>query len=116
MFSGETRYTEAAKGFMDKLKEEGFREPRIKFIIEKAGANKAKGVELVRNFAAANMDLIFTLGTSITIPVSREIKNVPIVFSLIYDPIAAGIFERPRYVQFHGKRLCGHCSETISNL
>jgi putative ABC transport system substrate-binding protein len=82
---------EATKGFMDKLKEEGFKEPLTKFIIAKAGANKAKAMELVRNFAAAKMDLIFTLGTSITIPVSREIKDVPIVFSVIYDPIAAGI-------------------------
>jgi putative tryptophan/tyrosine transport system substrate-binding protein len=91
MFSGETRYTEATRGFLDKLREEGFREPRTKFIIAKAAANKAKAMELVRDFAAAKMDLIFTLGTSITIPVSREIKDVPIVFSVIYDPIVAGI-------------------------
>lgn len=91
MFSGETRYTEATRGFMDKLKEEGFREPRTKFILAKADANKVKAVELVRKFAAAKMDLIFTLGTSITIPVSREIKDVPIVFSVVYDPILAGI-------------------------
>lgn len=91
LFSGESRYTEATRGFMDKLREEGFKEPQTKFILEKAGANKAKAVELVRNFAAAKMDLIFTLGTSITIPVAREIKIVPIVFSVIYDPIAAGI-------------------------
>jgi putative ABC transport system substrate-binding protein len=91
MFSDEQRYTDAAKGMTDKLTEEGFGKPGTTFIIEMAGANKAKAAELVREFASAKMDLIFTLGTSITIPVSREIKDVPIVFSVIYDPVESGI-------------------------
>lgn len=33
----------------------------VKFIIENAGANKAKAAELVERFAAARLDLIFTL-------------------------------------------------------
>jgi putative tryptophan/tyrosine transport system substrate-binding protein len=91
MFSSETRYTDAAKGFLDELKDEGYGEPRVRFFLAKADANKAKASEIVRNIAAARMNLIFTLGTSITIPVSHEIKDVPIVFSVIYDPVAAGI-------------------------
>ncbi len=46
---------------MDTLKERGFGEPQTKIIIENAGANKAKAAELVQKFAAAKMDLIFTV-------------------------------------------------------
>ncbi|MGO9612341.1 MAG: ABC transporter substrate-binding protein [Dissulfurispiraceae bacterium] len=91
MFSNEARYLTAAKGFMDKLREEDFGEPKTKFMVENAGANKAKAAELVRKFAAAKMDLIFTLGTSASLAVSQEIKDVPIVFSVVYDPVAVGL-------------------------
>lgn len=91
MFSEETRYNEAAKGMMDQLTEDGFGNPGTIFIIENAGGNKAKAAELVTKFAKANMDLIFTLGTSATVAVSREIKDVPIVFGMVYDPVGAGV-------------------------
>lgn len=91
MFSDEKRYYEAAKGMMDKLTEDGFGKPETKFIIENAKGNKAKAAELVLEFSAAKMDLIFTLGTSAAVAVSREIKDVPVVFGMVYDPVAAGI-------------------------
>lgn len=91
MFSEEVRYNDATKGIMDKLKEEGLGEPKTNFIIENAGGNKAKAEELVKKFAAAKMDLIITMGTSATVAVAREIKDVPIVFGVVYDPVEAGI-------------------------
>jgi len=91
MFSEETRYNEATRGIMDKMKEEGFGVPHSKFIVENAGGNKGKAAELVKKFATKKMDLIFTLGTSATIAVAREIKDVPIVFGAVYDPVKAGI-------------------------
>jgi len=91
LFSGEGRYIEATKGFTDTLKKRGFGEPRTKIIIENAGANKAKAAELVKKFAAAKLDLIFTVGTHATTAVVQEIKDVPIVFSVVYDPVEAGI-------------------------
>ena len=91
MFSEEARYIEAEKGIKDKLREGGFGEPKTTFIVEQAGANKARAAELVQKFAAEKLDLIITLGTSATIAVSREIKDVPIVFSMVYDPVEAGI-------------------------
>jgi len=91
MFSEETRYIEALKGTTDKLREGGFGEPKTTFIVEQAGANKARAAELVRKFAAEKLDLIITLGTSATVAVSREIQDVPIVFSVVYDPVEARI-------------------------
>jgi putative ABC transport system substrate-binding protein len=91
MFSDEVRYNEATKGVIDQLKQEGFGEPGVKFIKESGGANKAKTAELVKQFAEAKMDLIVTMGTSATVPIAREIKDVPIVFCVVYDPVEAGI-------------------------
>ena len=80
-FSEESRYTNAVKGIMDELKEQGIEEPTTEIVVENAGGNKAKAAELVNKFAAAKMELIFTMGTSATIPVARVIKDIPIVFS-----------------------------------
>ncbi len=91
MFSEEARYIEAEKGIKDKLRKGGFGEPKTTFIVEQAGANKARAAELVQKFAAEKLDLIITLGTSATIAVCREIKDVPIVFSMVYDPVEARI-------------------------
>jgi putative ABC transport system substrate-binding protein len=91
MFSEEARYIEAEKGIRDKLREGGFGEPKTTFIVEQAGANKARAAELVQKFAAEKLDLIITLGTAATVPVSREIKDVPIVFCIVYNPVEAGI-------------------------
>lgn len=91
MFSGETRYVEALKGFKDKLQKAGIKEPNVTFILQNADANKVKAVEMVQRLAAGKMDLIFTLGTSATVIAAREIKDVPIVFSTVYDPVEAGI-------------------------
>jgi len=90
-FSEESRYSDATRGVIDQLKMEGFVEPGVKFIKENAGANKAKAGELIKQFAAAKLDLIVTQGTSATVPIAREIKDVPIVFSVVYDPVEAGI-------------------------
>ena len=91
MFSEEARYIEAFKGIKDKLREGGFGEPKTTFIVEQAGANKARAAEVVHKFATEKLDLVITLGTSSTIAVIREIQDVPIVFSVVYDPVEAGI-------------------------
>jgi putative tryptophan/tyrosine transport system substrate-binding protein len=90
-FSEQPRYLEAIRGFKDRLKEAGLREPQTEFTIENAEANKALAAELVKKFAAAKLDLIFTVGTHATLAILQEIKDVPIVFAQVYDPVEAGI-------------------------
>lgn len=91
MFSEETRYNEAMNGITDRLGEAGFSEPGTRLIVENAGANKARAAELVKKYSAEKLDLIITLGTSMMVPIAREIKDVPVVFGVVYDPVAAGI-------------------------
>lgn len=91
LFSKEARYVEALQGFKDMLKKAGYEEPNTTFKIENAEGNKAKAAELVQKLSEEKPDLIVTLGTSSTVATSRVIKDVPIVFSVVYDPVVAGI-------------------------
>jgi len=90
-FSEEVRYIEAIRGFMDTLEEAGQGKPQTELIIKNAGANKAVAAGLVKELAAEKLDLIFTAGTHATLAASQEIKDVPIVFAQVYDPVEAGI-------------------------
>lgn len=91
LWSEEPYYILGQKGIMEQLKTDGFGEPAVKYTIENAWGSKAKAVETAQEFAASGMDLIITLGTSATIVAARAVKDVPIVFSTVYDPVEVGI-------------------------
>jgi putative ABC transport system substrate-binding protein len=91
LFSNDARYIDAAKGIRDTLREKGYEGPQIKIIEESADANKAQAAELVKKYTLEKLDLIFSIGTPFTIALAREIKDVPIVFSTVYDPVVSGI-------------------------
>lgn len=93
LFSEEVRYNESQKGIMDQLKKDGFGGPAVKYTMENAGGSKAKAMELAKKFVAAKMDLIIALGTHAAIAAMKTTKEVPIVFSTVYDPVEAGIAE-----------------------
>jgi putative ABC transport system substrate-binding protein len=91
LWNDEARYIECKDGILEQLKKEGFGEPAVRFVVGNAENSKAKLAELVRQFSTAKMDLILTIGTVATVAVSKEIEDVPVVFSAIYDPVEAGI-------------------------
>jgi len=91
LWSEEDRYIEAKNGVIEQLREAGYGEPATKLIIKNAGGNKAVAAEMAQKFAAAKMDLIISIGTTATIAVTREIKDVPVVFSMVYDPVMVNI-------------------------
>ncbi len=93
LFTDAIRYNESRNGVIDQLKKDGFGEPSVKYTIENAEGSKAKAVELAQKFAEAKMDLIITIGTHTTLAAVKAIKDVPIVFSTVYDPVDAGIAE-----------------------
>lgn len=91
LFSEETRYYDAKKGLLDQLSKAGFKEPVIKITAENAHGNKVKASEIVRKFAEEKFNLIIPLGTSATIAVTREITEIPVVFSMVWDPVEVGV-------------------------
>lgn len=93
VWSEETHYQEAKDGVMEQMSKAGFGEPKVKFTMLNAGGNKAKASEIARNFATAKMDMVISIGTSATVAVAKEIKDIPIVFSVVYDPVDSKIAE-----------------------
>jgi putative ABC transport system substrate-binding protein len=90
-YTNESRFIESQRGIMDQLKKDGFGEAIVKFTIETAGGSKMKAGEIAQKFSEAKMDLVIAVSTSAAIAVTKVIKDVPVVFSTVYDPIEAGI-------------------------
>ena len=90
-FHEEVRYTVAQQTILHELRNAGYSEPAAQYTIENAQGSKARAAEIIRKFAAANFDLIITVGASATVPLTREIKEVPVVFTMVFDPIGTGV-------------------------
>ena len=91
LWENQGNYTDAKDAFIEQLRKEGFGESKATFIIENAEGNKSKAADIARKFAAAKLDLIVPLGTSAAVPVVTAIKDAPVVFSVVYDPIDSKI-------------------------
>lgn len=91
MFSQEVRYNESRKGIMDQLKKEGFGEPAVRFIIENADSSRIKAADAIKRFSDAKVNLIVAIGTGAALAAVKGTKDIPVVFSTIYDPVEAGI-------------------------
>ncbi|GAM11266.1 ABC transporter substrate binding protein [Geobacter sp. OR-1] len=118
LFSEEARYHESLKGIREQLAKAGYKEPNVRFVVGNAGGSKAKAADMVRNYASADYALMITLGTNATIAVAKEIKDVPIVFSMVYDPVEARV---AKGWQSSGTNVTGtspmiHITELLSRL
>jgi len=91
IWSEESRYAEANRGFMEQLKNDGFAEAQVDFTIENAKGNKVKASELAQKFASRGMDMVVAIGASAAIAVAKEIKDVPVILNFVYDPVDAKI-------------------------
>ena len=91
VWSEESRYTLAKDAIVEQLKKEGFVEPKARYLIENADGNRAKVVKITQDFIAQKVDIIIPLGTSAATGVAKEVKDIPIVFSTVYDPVGSKI-------------------------
>lgn len=91
IFSESERHMDSYKGIMDQLKKDGFGESKVKYTIENAKGSKAKAVETARKFVAAKVNIIIAIGTTAAIAATIETKDIPIVFSMVFDPVESGI-------------------------
>jgi putative ABC transport system substrate-binding protein len=93
IFSEEIRYVESRNAILDQLKKAGFGESAVKYTLESGGGNKAKVAEIAQKFNNAKYDLVIAVGTSAAVPLAKEIKNTPVVFTMVYDPVDSKIAE-----------------------
>ncbi|MBI4649853.1 ABC transporter substrate-binding protein [Candidatus Desantisbacteria bacterium] len=90
-WSTESRYSDSKEGFIKKKKKEGFTENEVEFITELADANKVKAMKIAQKFAAYKLTMYYTIGTSAAVALANEIKDTPIIFSTVYDPVESKI-------------------------
>jgi putative ABC transport system substrate-binding protein len=91
LWSDEERYRDTRDGMLAALKKEGFAEPKVKFVQENAGGNKAKAAEIAKKFNSKSYSLILVLGTSAAVALAQEVRDVPIVFGMVHDPVESKI-------------------------
>ncbi|MBF0619517.1 MAG: ABC transporter substrate-binding protein [Candidatus Omnitrophica bacterium] len=91
LWSDEPRYKEAAEGMLARFKEEGFSGVDLDVRTESALGNKVKAMKIAQSFAQEKRDLYAGFGTNAVAALSTEIKDRPIVFSVVYDPVGSGL-------------------------
>jgi len=93
IWDDDKNYLDAKEGIMTQLAKEGFGEANVTYTVEQVKGNKVKAAEIARKFASANLDMVISIGTSATVAVVKEIKNIPVVFAVVYDPVDSRIAE-----------------------
>src|SRR5262245_6136001 len=98
-------YALAIDGLRDGLRELRFEEGKeFVFHVQDAKGDLSLVEAAAKDFERGNVDLIYTVTTSVTTVVKRATKNVPIVFYAGVDPVASGLVESFRNP---GGRLTG---------
>ncbi len=103
-------YLGAVDGLRNGLAEMGFAEGK-QFILQiRDASGDLKVVEQAAgDLERENVDLIYSLGTRVTLVVKRATKTVPIVFNAGNDPVSGGLVESFRKP---GRRLTGTFSRS----
>jgi len=58
-----------------------------------AQQDKKKLEEILKSIDTAKTDLVYVYGTTVTAEAKKIIKDIPVVFNIVYDPIGAGIID-----------------------
>lgn len=90
-FAPEEGFEVCQRGLMDGLREQGFVEGRnLEVQRAHAQAEIAMIPTLLQDFDARGLDLIVTFTTPCLTAACTTVRNTPVVFTYVYDPIAAG--------------------------
>jgi len=81
-----------AKGFEKALAEAGFKEGvQITYLRKNSQGRVADAQIIAQKFIDVRVDLIHSISTITSQAAARRIKNIPIVFSSVYDPVDTGL-------------------------
>ncbi len=97
-------YNIALKGFTDVLREKGYIERKNLAISYYNLGQEAEGVELIEKVKNEQPDLILTIGTKATREIKKEIKTIPVVFSMVLFPVENDLIAS---IQCSGNNLTG---------
>jgi putative ABC transport system substrate-binding protein len=83
----------ARDGFIEGLAEEGFTEENVEFLEQNAQADFSTAQSIAQRFKSQELDLILTIATPNAQATANIIKDVPVMFTAVTDPVAAGIVD-----------------------
>lgn len=90
-FAPEEGFQICQRGLMDGLREQGLEEGRnLEVLRVHANAEIATIPTLLQDFDARGLDLLVTFTTPCLTAACTIVRNTPVVFNYVYDPIAAG--------------------------
>jgi putative tryptophan/tyrosine transport system substrate-binding protein len=101
--------TDAEKGFIDFWKTQ---QNPPEFIFQDAAQNSAKLVDIAADITRVKPDLVYAWGTPATLGLAGSVdkphaiigREIPLVFAIVADPVAAGL---TRTLTNHGRLLTG---------
>ena len=85
------RYRQAYDAMTAVLRTGGFDESKLKLFAQTPNADKMSLINSLRRAKAANVDLLVTFGSQATALAREEIKDIPLLFADVYDPVAIGV-------------------------
>lgn len=96
-----TPYNTALKGFEKELKDKGIDVSLVKYDIE---ASKEECLRVIEEVKAKRPRLVLTIGSLSTRIACQEIKDIPVVFSMVLNPVASGFVKS---MESSGNNLTG---------
>ncbi len=87
----QSHYLAAQEGIVRALQQKGWNEEKVLIEIKNAGDQKDRLEAMAKEMAKGSYDLLMPVGTAAAVALSRDVREVPIVFSSVFDPVSAGI-------------------------
>lgn len=81
---------ESLRGFQDQLKEEGL---DINYNVHNAQANMPTVLQIVNQIIGEKPDLVLAIATPSAQATAQKIKDRPVLFTAVTDPVAAGLVQ-----------------------
>lgn len=80
------------EGFMDYLSEKGYKEgEKVTYDFQNAQGDMNTAISIGQKFASDRPDLIFAIATPTAQAVAQSVKDIPVIFTAVTDPVAAKI-------------------------
>ena len=82
---------EAVRGFKDALNQEGFKD--VTYKLHNAQANMPTVLQIVSQVQGEKPDLVLTVATPSAQATVQKIKDLPVLFTAVTDPVSAGLVD-----------------------
>lgn len=88
-------YEEVLDGFKEAVNNSKYKD-KIELIIKNYSSNKEEYEAVIKTLHGQNIDLFYTVTTPVTLSTYEMLKDKPIVFTAVEDPIGAGLADNFR--------------------